>query len=921
MVWYRIATCLVALFVAVASGRAQGTEYVIAFPQNDGASALASDLDLTISTTADSARVTVTWPDGSERMYRVVKDRVTALTTSNGGASAAWEIPSATSEDVLQRSVRITSDQPITVHALSAKTASSDGYRAIPVRYWGRSYIVASYYDFNEVHPWSGGFCVLASEDNTTVNILLRGATDGKATTKKGRALNTGVPFTVTLQKGDVYPVFGDGTTRGVFDMTGTLVTSNKPVGVIGFHTRTAVPNSLTISGRDHLVEMLPPTSTWGTRYLTLEVPRLSIGTGKGDFFRVIAAEQGTRWKMTSYDKVTFDTLAQMSGMLNAGQFKDIAQAPARTALPRGLTVWEADRPIMVVQYSTSAEWDGDPANDPFMCLLTPVSQYVGETTVHTSTLSAFNEHRINMFVEIPDTSNPAADLMSLTINGETVWNHPRAEVPPLLLNKVPDRPTLYFATVAFDRSQKPYKIAGNNRIRIGGYVYGSGSFDTYGWPLSTMGAAVLGLDTMSPRLVVGDDACGSVTFDVLETRNIPDPPRSRPLPTDQVESGIAEIKLLEGSANSRLVFITDSSLSSGNAVYRQFKARIIAINDQQSAIAIVRATDMRGNSVIDTLAVAPSAVRFGASITEFGRVRVGAMKQIPLVIGNVGSAPLTVTGVTQVSGTNVAVARTTPSIPATIDAGDSMLIDIVYSPRSETVDATNGWDRDTIIVVTSSCTVRQPVRGMGVMPRIQMLDVLLDTVDVGETACSTLGMLITNAANGKPGTDTLLVTSIRSVTDPFFVSVPTDPALPLSIPPGGSAYLGRICVLGQGNGAIEGRMEVVTNGAEGDPTAMLYATVRGSVGVETSPSVVDVCTVAPQPAKGAMTVSWLQPLASAGALTLFDATGRIVRTVDLREGDLHVDVQLDMVGPGVYTMRIDRDGDAVHRTIVVSDK
>jgi hypothetical protein len=115
--------------------------------------------------------------------------------------------------------------------------------------------------------------------------------------------------------------------------------------------------------------------------------------------------------------------------------------------------------------------------------------------------------------------------------------------------------------------------------------------------------------------------------------------------------------------------------------------------------------------------------------------------------------------------------------------------------------------------------------------------------------------------------------------------------------------------------------MEVVTNGAEGDPTAMLYATVRGSVGVETSPSVVDVCTVAPQPAKGAMTVSWLQPLASAGALTLFDATGRIVRTVDLREGDLHVDVQLDMVGAGVYTMRIDRDGDAIHRTIVVSDK
>lgn len=920
MNWYRIAVFLAALVAAIANGRAQGTDYVIAFPQNDGASALAPDLDLTISTTADSARVTLTLPDGSERLYMAFKGQILALTTANGGASASWEIPAENSEEVLQRTVRIASDQPITVHALSAKTASSDGYRAIPVRYWGRSYIVASYYDFNETHPWSGGFCVMASEDNTTVSILLRGATDGKATTKKGRALNTGTPFTVTLSKGDVYPVFGDGTTRGVFDMTGTLVTSNKPVGVIGFHTRTAVPNSLPISGRDHLIEMLPPTPTWGTRYMTLEVPRLSIGTGKGDFFRVIAAEQGTRWKMTSYDKVTFDTLDQMSGTLNAGQFKDVAQAPARTALPRGLTVWEADKPIMVVQYSTSAEWDGDPANDPFMCLVTPVSQYVGETTVHTSTLPAYSEHRINMFVEIPDTNNPAADLMSLTINGETVWNHPRAEVPPLLLNKVPDRPTLYFATVAFDRSQKPYKIAGNNRIRIGGYVYGSGSFDTYGWPLSTMGAAVPGLDTMPPRIVAGSDNCGFRLFDVLETRNIPDPPRPKPLPTDQIESGIADIRLLEGSTNCRLVLVTDTTFLNRGSAYRMFAAAVASIDVQQPAIAIIRATDVQGNSVVETLSLTPSPVQVLASQTDFGRVQLGASKELSIVIRNAGDGPLTVTSVTP-STNAFAVTGSKPPLPATIAPNDSATVSLTYAPYSETVDATSDWDLDTVIIRTLSCSVRHPLRGMGVMPRIQMLDVLLDSVDVGETACSTLGMLITNGVSGKDGTDTLVISGIRSITPPFFVSDPTDPALPLSIPPGGSAYLGRICVLGQGNGAIEGRMEVVTNGAEGDPTAMLYATVRGSVGVDASPSVVDDFTVSPQPAKGAMTISWLQPVVSSGLITLFDATGRIIHSAALRPGDLRVDVQLDMVAPGVYTMRADRDGGAVHRTVVVSHK
>ncbi|MBU3742662.1 MAG: hypothetical protein FGM24_10320, partial [Candidatus Kapabacteria bacterium] len=623
---------------------AQGTDYVIAIPQNDGFSTTPSVIEISISTQADAASVNVLLPDGATRAYRVVANTLTTLTTENGGALASWEIPWAESEQVLGRTVRITSDQPITVYVLHAKGFSSDGYRAIPVRNWGRNYVVASYYDFADVQPWAGGFCVMAAEDNTTVSILLRGATNGTARTKGGRALNTGTPYSVVLQKGQVYTVFGDGTTRGVFDMTGTLITSDKPVGVIGFHTRTAVPNSLTISGRDHLIEMLPPTTTWGTRAVTLEIPRLSTGTGRGDFFRVIASENATRWKMTSFDKVTYDTLEQKSGTLNAGQFAELTQAPARTSLPRGITVWEADKPMQVMQYSTSAEWDGDVNNDPFMCLVAPTAQFVTEATAHTSTLSTYTEHRINLFVQIPDTNNPAADLMSLTINGQTVWDHPRAELPRLMQTKNPGMQSLYYATIVVDPSTTPYVISGNGRVKFAGYVYGSGNLDSYGWPVTSAMRVLPAIDTMPPRLSVTSAQCSSVNVTVLETRNIPDPPRDRPRPTDQVDAGLASIRLVEGSVNSKLALLTAAEVSNRDNPYKRFDVRVDAIDVNVEAIAILQAVDEADNFAIDTIVIAAAAVQTSPLETDFGRVRVGRPSVQTVVVRNTAAEPVVVT-------------------------------------------------------------------------------------------------------------------------------------------------------------------------------------------------------------------------------------------------------------------------------------
>ena len=157
--------------------------------------------------------------------------------------------------------------------------------------------------------------------------------------------------------------------------MTGTKITSNKPIGLVSYVERVMIP-ATNVNGRDHIVEMLPPVQAWGKRYVTVEYKRDNMG----DFFRVVASQNQTRWKMKYYDKVTGDLLGQREGILNAGEFfEDFNQYVGRGLVEgfRGTSVWEADKPIFVMQYSYSANWDMGDEFDPFMIIVTPQGQYI----------------------------------------------------------------------------------------------------------------------------------------------------------------------------------------------------------------------------------------------------------------------------------------------------------------------------------------------------------------------------------------------------------------------------------------------------------------------------------------------------------------------------------------------------------------
>ncbi|RPI68878.1 MAG: hypothetical protein EHM43_03535, partial [Ignavibacteriae bacterium] len=149
-------------------------------------------------------------------------------------------------------------------------------------------------------------------------------------------------------------------------DPTGTHITSNKPIGVLSGHTKGAImrmPDVLPPTGlfaaeshfvRNCLQEALLPSFTAGTDFVTVpikypyrtrgqDLTKYGMDDDRGDVIRFIATEDNTNLWRKRQDLATFALVAT----INAGEvYSEYAQESA--------TVWNADKPVMAMQYGKS---------------------------------------------------------------------------------------------------------------------------------------------------------------------------------------------------------------------------------------------------------------------------------------------------------------------------------------------------------------------------------------------------------------------------------------------------------------------------------------------------------------------------------------------------------------------------------------
>ena len=301
------------------------------------------------------------------------------------------------SENIEAKAVHLISDQPLNLYAMNYGLNSSDAAVIFPVEALGQEYYALCYEPHVKIvnlicgasyNGKNSEFAVVASEDHTLVTITPSKITD--------HLMPANIPFTVTLNKGEMYQVqsMNSEGLPGQGDLTGSLIRSDKPVALYSGSWATTIPNSSN-SAWDHLYEQIPPVRSWGRKFVT--VPLKSRGK---DTYRLLASVDQTTVRIAGKATVVIDKGKFYEWMLNSDEPSQI----------------ESDHPVLLAQYSNSNDvdipaivpigttWDGDPS----MLIISPVDQ-----TRENVTFVAYDTPEITtkIFVNVVAQDNAAGKI------------------------------------------------------------------------------------------------------------------------------------------------------------------------------------------------------------------------------------------------------------------------------------------------------------------------------------------------------------------------------------------------------------------------------------------------------------------------------------------------------------------------------
>ncbi len=460
----------------------EGKKFLVTFPQNEYRSSDLNDeplkLGIYISSQTD-ADITITNHHNNKVITRAVRAN-DFVQIDNFELGRREDIEDLSDGVISNKVIEITSDEYISVSIVNSKETSSDGYLAYPVEEWGNNYIHNSMYHarFSGINR-SSGFTIIADKNYTKVKLLLKGKNPAYGTTKSGD-YKVGDTISLELDANQSFSVKTDSRYNGIFDLSGSLIISNKPVGVISFHERTKIPQKGAQAGMDNLIEMQQPLSNWRNKFVSID-----LGRDYGDFFRVLPLEDETNLTITSY-KEDGTIESKNSHTLNTGgDFYEYNNSEINRINSReeqgiiGNTIWEADKPILVTQYSYSYSWEqidwsgsNDNIYDPFMLNLINEEQFTKNVRFLAPPYGDFETHKVNLVIKIDSTKPSGPQLESIIFDDQYLYQiHPE-----LLSNRIGN--TDYY-WLRFDVSSGVHNIESD--VRLAAFLYGFGAADSYG--------------------------------------------------------------------------------------------------------------------------------------------------------------------------------------------------------------------------------------------------------------------------------------------------------------------------------------------------------------------------------------------------------------------------------------------------------
>lgn len=262
-------------------------------------------------------------------------------------------------------------------------------------------YLVST--DANNYTPplWSQGL-IVGCQDNTTITIV------PSKTIRIPYNLGDLSSMLLTLHPGEVHSmVINAGQSlyigKPTIDITGTLISSSKPLSVVSGHECANIPAEK--KWCEHLTKQIPPTVTWGKQFLL--VPFL--GRKHGQYYKIITSEHST-------------TINQTCHGIKSIFFKD-HKGESATIYTNSSTFCHiiADKPILVVQFATGTFGDSQDRGDPIMIIVQPMEQYSNEALFNVQPFKRFDKNYIS--ITTTDPTSILYDKEELHIKWTTIYD------------------------------------------------------------------------------------------------------------------------------------------------------------------------------------------------------------------------------------------------------------------------------------------------------------------------------------------------------------------------------------------------------------------------------------------------------------------------------------------------------------------
>ncbi|CAH1238822.1 FCGBP [Branchiostoma lanceolatum] len=346
----------------------KGTSFVVGFLDNFEL----VDLELfVISASTEPTNVTISAPGACYTKQLVVTDvaaQVVALPRSL----------MLSGQERATKGVLVTADREIILYGVNRGRRATDGFLALPVDVLGKEYFVASYSPRSVTCP--SEFAIFGVKNATSVSVTVKGTVN-----YQGRHYTNGSVLELTLDPLEAIQFQGSNMT----DLTGTNIVSDKPVSVMSGARCANVP--LRYGWAGHLVEHLPPVTSWGRLFVTVPLATRRAG----DVFRLVAARNDTVIDVTGLPPRT----------LQAGDIWELDISSST------YTTMNSSQPIMVLQYSTGEQSDDVVSTGPFMMYLPPVGQFVANYTFSTvAIVNSTNVSYVNIVIKTSETSGLTYD-------------------------------------------------------------------------------------------------------------------------------------------------------------------------------------------------------------------------------------------------------------------------------------------------------------------------------------------------------------------------------------------------------------------------------------------------------------------------------------------------------------------------------